>query len=1353
MENVRTRPLSSIEGLAWHRWIPQGLALVSLLIGMGAYLAAPFLALRWMQTPFLGAFVEPSLIFSAAGPAGAPESWPGSNLGLRPEKVGGKTVYTRLLAIGGQPVNNAAQVRAVLSGYQVGDSVNLQLITSEGLALERQVTLSTFPVADQVTYFTIPYLVGLVYLVAAIWIFAIRRAHASVRAFALFCSSVSLSVGLTFDLYTTHIFPWLWTVSIALAGGFAISLMMRFPREDPLVRRRPLLIHAGTLVALLLACSAILNLYDAGRPFAYPLAQKVEYAFLGLVLVLVLVWMGLRRRKLTSLNDREQARSIVLATITSFFPVAAWFFADVLFGPIPFWPYLLLPLVVFPIVAGYAIQRYRLVRTDQVLIAGLQYGLMSIIVAVGYALLAAGVSLSVARIFPLDGTIYLGFVFFLLALAINPLRDWTQRLVDSVFFRGRRAYQDRLQTFSGELTRAVDLAGIHKILRHSVEETLAPSRLHIFTYDSLSDQYIASPDSGGQPTTDLRFPMISWLVIHLSEQQSPVLLSDPDSLPADLEHERARLVLLGAQAIVSLPGRQRLSGWLVLGPRLSGEPYSSVQLGFVEALCDQAALAIERAQVVANMEKRVREMNVLTRVAQGINITLSLDDILELVYAQTVQIIPAQFFRIMLFDSATDIYTFAFYLSGEDRDTDQENRPVPAGQVLEQEIIRQRRPILTEDYNSECQRRGILPGNEGASAWMGVPLNAGAETIGALSLGSADPAVEYTLEQRSLLQAIADQVAGALVKARLLQETERRARQMSSLNEVTRKLTSTLETDPLLQSILESAVEILNCEAGSLLMMDHATDELVFKVTVGPVATSLVNRRMPAGQGLVGHAVQTGEPVIVNDVTRSPEWFSNNDQKTGFTTHAILAIPLKVKDRVLGVVEVINKKDGTIFSLDDQELLSSFASQAVIAIENARLYTMTDLALAARVEELSVMQRIDRELNTSLDTTTAMRITLEWAMRQSRASAGLVAVLKEGSPSAVQVMASQGYTIELSAYETDGLPTGEFHLQEVIESGTSIRRSLNGRVEMKCILTGGLSQAILPIRRETTTIGLLLLESATSVPVPDEIMGFLSRLTDHASIAISNAQLYAAVQQANLAKSDFVSFVSHELKNPMTSVKGYTELISAGAVGPVTEIQANFLATIRHNIERMNTLVSDLNDMSKIEVGRLRLDFKSIALKDVIESVVRSTRKQIEEKQQSLELLIPADLAPLWADRTRIEQVLVNLVSNAYKYTPASGVIEVAAENSPNHWDPSGAAEVIHIWVKDNGIGISEEDQNKIFQKFFRSEDPKTREVNGTGLGLNITRSLVEMQGGKIWFESEFRKGTTFHFTIPVSET
>jgi signal transduction histidine kinase len=199
-------------------------------------------------------------------------------------------------------------------------------------------------------------------------------------------------------------------------------------------------------------------------------------------------------------------------------------------------------------------------------------------------------------------------------------------------------------------------------------------------------------------------------------------------------------------------------------------------------------------------------------------------------------------------------------------------------------------------------------------------------------------------------------------------------------------------------------------------------------------------------------------------------------------------------------------------------------------------------------------------------------------------------------------------------------------------------------------------------------------------------------------------------------------------------------------------MQANFLSTIRSNVERMSALVSDLNDNAKIEAGRLRLDYKPVDVADVIDDVIRSTSRQIEDKKQTIELRLAPNLPHVWADRIRVGQVLTNLVSNAHKYTPEGGNIIVGAEAASNQWDPEGAKQVVHIWVRDNGIGITIEDQAKIFQKFFRSDDSKAREAPGTGLGLNITKSLVEMQGGRIWFDSEFRKGTTFHFTIPVAE-
>ncbi|RPI26062.1 MAG: sensor histidine kinase, partial [Chloroflexota bacterium] len=352
----------------------------------------------------------------------------------------------------------------------------------------------------------------------------------------------------------------------------------------------------------------------------------------------------------------------------------------------------------------------------------------------------------------------------------------------------------------------------------------------------------------------------------------------------------------------------------------------------------------------------------------------------------------------------------------------------------------------------------------------------------------------------------------------------------------------------------------------------------------------------------------------------------------------------------------------------------------------------------------------------------------------------------------VRVMASAGYTSELAPYQDALLPIVWPILRESIQTGQPQNLISHNGDGNAGLLATAKSQIGIPIRQEEQTVGILLLESQKNENCPAETLAFLTRLTDHAAIAIANAQLYSEVQSANMAKSKFVSFVAHELKNPMASIKGYTELVSSGMAGPINEMQTSFLATVSTNLDRMNTIVSDLNDLTKIEVGSLRLEFKAVQVKDIIDEVVRSMRKQIDEKEQKLIFAIPDQLALVWGDPSRLSQILTNLISNAFKYTPQGGTITVGAERCANPADSSAVVDVVHIWVQDTGIGIREEDQDKIFQQYFRTELSKDI-APGTGLGLNITKTLVEMQGGTIWFNSELNKGTTFHFTVPVVET
>ncbi len=1307
-------------------------------IALAAFLVIPFLASQWLRTPFLGAFIEQTMLFNGVGQQQPAESW---SLFLDKDL----TLKYQVVQVAGMDVTSESEIRAALQGYAPGDTVDVTVRSIENGEMKSiSVVLHDFPASARTLYLTLPYIVGFIFLVTSLWTFGLRRTEPAGRAFALFASSVAIGCAALFDLYTTHTLTLLWTLALAVAGGALIDLAMVFPQEIRWVEGRPYLRWIGYLVGIALAFWASLNLNNMQQPDAYVANWRYIYNFAGLSIILFIVVVMVRRIWSKSPVVHQQANLILVGMILSFVPLGGWFLVTAI-QTMNFPPLLLISLVFFPITTGYSVMRQRVSRTDYLLRRGTLYAILTVLAVAGYALLVSGLSMIFGNFFNASNPWIIGGMVFILALLLNPLRNRLQGAVDSVFFRGESAYQQRVEDFSHELINTVDLSAIIRTMRQHIVQALVPDRLHIYLYDYLNDQYAANAGDDGRPTSDIRFALDSPLARALSADRLPLFIA-LDRLPQQLHPDRTRLTLLGAQLFVPLPGGERLLGWLALGSRRSGETYTAQHLTFLERIADQSAIAIERAQVVFNMERRVREMNILSRVAQGVNVTVKFDDILELIFAQTNQVIPSDDFHITLLDEQNKFYYFAFCLEHDDRLANRENIPLPPGMGLSQQVIKGRRPISAMDYASECEARNVTPITSGVYAWMGVPLNAGAETIGALSVGSRDPSVAYTAAQVELLQAISNQAAGAIVKARLLLESEHRARQLASLNDITRQLTGTLEIEPLLQKILESAVSILNCEAGTLFLVDEQTDELVFRVVISPVADNLVGQRLAPGTGVVGEAIKSGRAVIVNDVAQTSTWSASTDQKTGFDTRSILAIPLQVKERGIGVIEVMNRKDGRPFTEDDQNLLSAFAAQAAVAIDNARLYTLTDQELSSRVEELSVMQRIDRELNASLDTERAMRITLDWALRQSEAEAGLIGILVERG---IHIMAQKGYDDLAATYKESPMPLEKGGLRSAVETGQMQQVSL---VEgQRGLMPEARSQFVIPIRREAGAIGLIVIESRRA-SMTDEAVQFLTRLSDHAAIAIANAQLYAEVQAASVAKSEFVSFVAHELKNPMTSIKGYTELLAVGAVGPINDNQSNFLHTIRSNVERMSTLVSDLNDNSKIEAGRLRIEFKAIDVEDVVDEAIKSTKRQMDDKKQTAGAAIPKGLPRVWADRTRIAQILINLVSNANKYTQEGGQVIIGAERASNQWDPEGAVDVVHIWVKDTGIGISLEDQKKIFNKFFRSDDSKAREAPGTGLGLNITRSLVEMMGGKIWFESEFRQGTTFHFTVPVAQ-
>jgi signal transduction histidine kinase len=226
-------------------------------------------------------------------------------------------------------------------------------------------------------------------------------------------------------------------------------------------------------------------------------------------------------------------------------------------------------------------------------------------------------------------------------------------------------------------------------------------------------------------------------------------------------------------------------------------------------------------------------------------------------------------------------------------------------------------------------------------------------------------------------------------------------------------------------------------------------------------------------------------------------------------------------------------------------------------------------------------------------------------------------------------------------------------------------------------------------------------------------------------------------------KARFVSVITHELRIPMTSIKGYADLLRQGVAGPLNEQQNEFIDVIRNNIERMSALVSNLSDISRLETGRLRLEPALIPLRLVVDKALSDLRPKISDKNQALEINVPESLPPAFADQNRVIQVLTNLIGNAWKYTPRGGKIRIHAREHDRK---------LFVEVNDTGIGISQQDQTHLFDQFFRSEDPAVRDQQGWGLGLNVTKQLVELMGGEIGCQSSLESGSSFWFTLPMGE-
>jgi signal transduction histidine kinase len=1310
-----------------------GVVAAILIAGSLMYAALPVLALRWAETPYAGMFFDPHLVinkttsqFQPLDPPEARSSYP-----------------DRVTAVDQTPINNVQELNDLLANHQPGDALTFTLeqppagsriAPREGETAVRQITLILSYIDETTLWreFWLFYLVGLVILLIGILTFLARPESEAAQSLALFAICTATIIGALFDQITTQVFVRFWAIALAMAGGPTILLTLIFPHEARLVSRFPWMKWAVFLPGLALTILGQVWLYHGPDEWTYALAWRYAYVWLIISLLITVGIMGYRSFASPSPLVRQQARLILLGAVFGMGPIIValiWLAASLgweRFNPAIFFP----PVILFPLSIAYTIVRYRLIDVNRLLRRGLTAVLLAAMLAGAFLLIVSGLAVAVGINITFNNPGVVILFLLIVLLAYDPLRDWLQRWLDRLLFQKPVELGELLREYNRGLTTAVTTTQVAETLTTYVQRAIPMHPPKLFLYDNNLGGYAPFPEANGDLVTN-ESPLVQYM-----RQKTEILdLSVERAWPAELQQNPNEIARQGAAIIVPLNNQNELLGWLSLPQKANEQRYSQSDLNYLGALADQSLIALERTSVIRRLEARVAELDQLSQFSQALNFTIDEDVLLELVFTNYQRLLRSGNFFVALQDRATGQLYPAFFVEQGERLTEQEGRQL----TLTDAQVRQ---AMMTGQNVESV-------DENGRSWWYAPLNAGADTLGVLYTYWPE-GMQPAGRQRQLFTMFADRTAVALDRLQTRQELAERAQKLEIINEVTLSLASTLALEPLLNLIMDKAMELLDTEAGTFMMAVEDTGELEFRVVRGPASGELLGKRLPLGAGLAGTAAQTGRPVRQNRVQDDKRWFGDLDPKTKFVSESILTVPLLRGNIVLGVIQVINKQNGAPFNDEDETMLSAFAGQAVVALENARLLAQTDQALQYRVNELFTLQQLDRDLNTTLDLEHVLRLTLDWALRVSGGAAGKIMLAdEEGQP---HLQAQRNYENEFSVIHVNGHFTDDGLISQVMGSGEA---HLSGNVHAESQYRANnayttLSQMTLPIVHKQKRIGVATIESDRLNCFSGDDLETAVRLTNHAAVAIANALLYQQVTAANQAKSEFVSMVSHELKTPMTSMRGYTDLMLSGMTGDLTAQQRSFLETIAANIRRMSQQIQDLTDVSRIETGQLHINLAPTAFSNVISETLQSVRSLSEEKNIELQLNLPADLPLVIADKERLVQVLTNLLSNACKYSPPNTSVQVNLKSdSLPLGDGDELTPTVVCSVQDQGYGISLEDQKKLFTKFFRAEDPNIRKATGTGLGLSITKGIVELHGGQLWVESQLGEGARFTFTIP----
>ncbi len=751
-------------------------------------------------------------------------------------------------------------------------------------------------------------------------------------------------------------------------------------------------------------------------------------------------------------------------------------------------------------------------------------------------------------------------------------------------------------------------------------------------------------------------------------------------------------------------------------------------------LADQLAIAVDSARLYEETQQRMAELTAVQETNLRVVSSLDTKLVLDTVARNALELVSADDVHISLHDPEDGSLTFGTALwRGEPSLVSAQKQP----DRFTWSVLNSGRPLVINharehpDFDSpETQMPGV-------EAIAGFPMLGTADVVGVMTVAHLQPHV-FSADEQRVLGLLASQAAVAITNARLYEETRKRLEELTVLHEVALAATSTLALETLADRVTAAVQQNPGCEHLHLLL---ANEERKALEPLGHDAKAKKEQlELREGEGLAGWVVEHGTALRVGDVSQEPRYI---ERIPG--VRSALVVPLMVGDRIVGVIDAASSRRDA-FSADDERLMTTVARQLAVAVENARLYQETEQRLA----EVSALYQLARQISTSLNVQEVLDSTA-WSLKEATGCRGCSIALLDPLSNILEISAAAG--IEDKWKRDFRLRLGEGVAGRVALEGEPIyvpnTLELGDFVffdpSVRSLLT-------VPLNIQDKVIGTLSVDSdqPDAFSVADERLLIIAAA--QAAIAIENARLYARLEQRakNLAevyaemqeadrlKDEMMQNISHELRTPLTFVKGYVELLLAGEAGSLTDEQKGYLQIVVEKTNAVTKLMSDIIFLQQAD--RVSGKRSPVSLTKLAQRALRGCTATAQKAGLTLIANLPDDLPLALGDEVRLLQVFDNLLQNAIKFSPEGSNIVVTIE---------GAGPMVQASVSDQGIGISKDQQYRIFERFYQVDGSTQRRFGGVGLGLAIVKRIVESHKGQIWVESEPKKGSTFYFTIP----